>query len=251
MKWVSNSTGTVKMSSTINSPDVGEILECMSLSLHYTLKAYDDKIHETKKYPYVKEVWSEHFYPVDMNYDMINIPTAEMIEAFLRGLFGPSDLSAECGVMSMCYVDRLLALSGMYLLPSNWRRVLLGAVIIASKIWEEMAVWNVDYQKVFPMLSTHNLAELEKEYLTVLQFTVTLKASVYAKYYYELRALSQKDPAHFPMKCLDESGLKKLEDRSRGLDKKRRLQPLTEKPRLKRSVSADSFELAPRKVIIN
>jgi len=47
-------------------------------------------------------------------------------------------------------------------------------------VWEEMAVWNVDYQKVFPLLSTGDLALLEKEFLTILQFTVTLKASVYA-----------------------------------------------------------------------
>jgi len=37
----------------------------------------------------------------------------------------------------------------------------------------------------------------------------------YAKYYYELRALSEKDHAHFPVKPLDEDGLKKIEDRSR------------------------------------
>jgi len=151
----------------------------------------------------------------------------------------------------MCYVDRLLTLSGMWLLPCNWRRVVLGAIILASKIWEEMAVWNVDYQKVFPLVRTSDLAMLEKEYLTVLQFTVTLKASVYAKYYYELRSLSEKGPDHFPVKPLDESGLKKLEERSRGLDKKNRGTGEKERPRLTRSTSYDSYELRPKRVIIN
>ena len=100
----------------------------------------------------------------------------------------------------MCYVDRLLTLSGMYLLPTNWRRIVLGAIILASKsasfsisvytrylclfhlVWEEMAVWNVDYQKIFPLLQTADLAQLEKEYLSVLQFGVTLKASVYSPF---------------------------------------------------------------------
>lgn len=35
--------------------------------------------------------------------------------------------------MAMCYVDRVLSLTGMYLLPRTWRRIILGAIILASK----------------------------------------------------------------------------------------------------------------------
>lgn len=42
-----------------------------------------------------------------------------------------------------------------------------------------MAVWNADFKRVFPLLEAADLGALEREYLTVLQFTVTLKASVY------------------------------------------------------------------------
>jgi hypothetical protein len=239
------------LATTINSPDSREIVQCMAVSLHWTMRSYDDKIHESKKYPVVKEIWNEQFHPIDGTFDLLTVPGTKMIQDFLQRIFTTSDLSAECGVMAMCYVDRLLTLSGMYLLPCNWRRLVLGAIILASKIWEEMAVWNVDYQKVFPLVQTSDLALLEKEYLTVLQFTVTLKASVYAKYYYELRSLSEKDASHFPLKPLDEFGLKKLEERSRGLDKKARGQVEKEKPRLVRSTSHESYEIRPKRVIIN
>lgn len=43
-------------------------------------------------------------------------------------------------------------------------------------------------------------------------------------------------------------GLKKIEERSRGLDKKNRN---AGPPRLTRSVSAESYEIRPRRVILN
>lgn len=74
----------------------------------------------------------------------------------------------------------------------------------------------------------------------------------YAKYYYALRGLSTKDPAHFPLKPLDEKDQIKLEERSRGLDKPRRHGPQPkEKPRIKRTVSADSYEMRPKRVILS
>lgn len=57
-----------------------------------------------------------------------------------------------------------------------------------------------------------------------------------------------QDESHFPLKPLDGMGLKKIEDRSRGLDKKNRNQA---PPRLMRSVSAESYEIRPRRVILN
>lgn len=119
-------------------------------------------------------------------------------------------------------------------------------------VWEELAVWNVDFKKVFPLAEVEDLAKMEKELLTILQFTVTLKASVYAKYYYGLRTLSTKDPEHFPLKLLDEKDQIRLEERSRGLDKPRRRGPQPkEKPRLKRTMSANSFEMRPKRIIIS
>lgn len=89
----------------------------------------------------------------DHEADLTNVPTVEQIHAFLAKIFTRSDLSAEvrlfhpsslphwlvphsssqCGVMAMCYIDRLVTLSGMFLLPSNYRRIILSAIILAAK----------------------------------------------------------------------------------------------------------------------
>lgn len=102
-------------------------------------------------------------------------------------------------------------MTGVTIHASNWRRIVLGALILASKVWEDQAVWNVDFLNVFPNLTVDDLNQLERHYLNSLQFNVSLKASVYAKYYFELRALSERDSQHFPLKPLDKEGQKRLE----------------------------------------
>jgi len=147
--------------------------------------------------------------------------TSEVIEIhkFLYLIFKVENLSGECAVMSLAYIERLLTLTSITLHPTNWRRICLGAIVLASKVWEDMAVWNVDFLNVFPKLKTEDLAKLEREYLTSLQFTVTLKSSVYAKYYFALRSVAEKSDKNFPLQPLTVQGAEKLEAKSSGIEK--------------------------------
>eukprot|EP01130_Rhizamoeba_saxonica_P014938 TRINITY_DN6607_c0_g1_i5.p1 TRINITY_DN6607_c0_g1~~TRINITY_DN6607_c0_g1_i5.p1 ORF type:complete len:202 (+),score=40.72 TRINITY_DN6607_c0_g1_i5:307-912(+) len=177
-------------------------------------------------------VFSEKHKPLDSNCNFNAIPTIGNIEYFLALIFNAEQLSAECGVMAMAYIERLTELTGLKFKLATWRKIVLGALIVASKVWEDQAVWNVDFLSVFPNVNVRDLNRLERQYLTAIQFMVSLKSSVYARYYFELRALSDKDENHFPLDPLDHESQEKLELRSKGIEE----EELAKRPKKSQSV---------------
>lgn len=214
-----SSTATIYAKNTITSPDVQEIVNCLAKALFWNIK--NGEVKEPKRF---KDIFDEQKHPLgDGKTDFSVSPDLGEIEEFLHVIFSSQTLSAECGVMAAAYIERLVRLTGITLHATNWRRVTVGALLLAAKVWEDLAVWNVDWlEGTFPNLKVVDINHLEREFLSALQFTVALKSSVYAKYYFDLRALSDIDDEHFPVKPLDKTGAELLEAKSRGLEERRK-----------------------------
>lgn len=154
--------------------------------------------------------------------------------------------------MMLAYIDRIISFTDITLDHTNWRRVILSTLILASKVWEDQAVWNVDFCSVFPKVTAQDLGNLEKVLLRLLEFNVTLQASTYTKYYFELRAFAERDSKYFPLEPLDKEGAKRLESRSATEEEKARSEEISNlSGKLPRSRSSDQLACRSPRVVLN
>jgi hypothetical protein len=86
---------------------------------------------------------------------------------------------------------------------------------MASKVWDDLSMWNVDFSQVYPSYDLARVNSLELSMLEALKYVIRVSASEYAKYYFLLRSMMVKlglhkdDPNY--IKPLDIGGARKLQ----------------------------------------
>ena len=59
-------------------------------------------------------------------------------------------MEKEIPIITLIYVERLLIKSGFSLSCKNWRKIIITAMIMASKIWDDESFENDNFSKAFP-----------------------------------------------------------------------------------------------------
>lgn len=59
-------------------------------------------------------------------------------------------MQPECIVMTVSYIEKVLANPSIVMTVHTWRRITLAALIVADKVFEDYAVWNADFLSLFP-----------------------------------------------------------------------------------------------------
>jgi hypothetical protein len=100
--------------------------------------------------------------------------------------------------MAMVYVDRFLQSSPEFSLTTfNYKRVVLIALLLASKVWDDESFETPTFAKAFPSFSTVLLNELEKVFLEGLCYRLHIEKGEYANMYFRMRASrSQRVKTH-------------------------------------------------------
>ncbi|KAM9085592.1 cyclin-Y-like protein 1 isoform 1-T1 [Megaptera novaeangliae] len=220
--------------STVSQPNLRTTVKCMTLAIYYHIKNRDaDRsldIFDERLHPLTREKIPEEYFEHD--------PEHKFIYRFVHTLSSAAQLTADGAVVTLVYLERLLTYAEIDICPTNWKRIVLGAILLASKFWDDRAVWNVDDCQILKDVTVEDMNEMERHFLELLQFDINVPFSVYAKYYFDLRSLADDNNLNVLFTPLSKERAQNLEAISRLCDDK-----YTDVCRaaMRRSFSADNF----------
>jgi hypothetical protein len=166
-----NSTSSVYISSTISKPDTEEITFCVAVVIH-------DRIMQGEVQP--AEVRSRFYYfsednnplyaePVPSSDDALakkpkrEVPSEETIYHTIHSIHDCAGFSSECLIVCLIYMERITSTSAVPILVTTWRPILLAALIIAQKVWDDRSLHNADFSVFCPMFTLKEINHLEKK----------------------------------------------------------------------------------------
>ncbi|XP_019794599.1 cyclin-Y-like protein 1 isoform X3 [Orcinus orca] len=161
--------------STVSQPNLRTTIKCVTLAIYYHIKNRDaDRsldIFDERSHPLTREKVPEEYFKHD--------PEHKFIYRFVRTLFSAAQLTAECAIVTL--------------------------------VWDDQAVWNVDYCQILKDITVEDMNEMERHFLELLQFNINVPASVYAKYYFDLRSLADDNNLNFLFTPLSKERAQNLE----------------------------------------
>ncbi|KAG7346634.1 WW domain containing protein [Nitzschia inconspicua] len=196
-----NTCGTMYIGTTMSAPDKDATIRCVCgvVRSHILSSEHDTRYTpDTDAYKIFNDQESERG---SQNFDFsskvntkVSPPSLDEVSTFYRDIFFKAQMEADCIIMSLIYVERLIKKTTGRLRPraGNWRSLLFSCMILSSKVWDDLSMWNVDFSQSCPpgvSFSLKRINELELAVLNALSFKVKVPASEYAKYYFLLRSM--------------------------------------------------------------
>eukprot|EP00743_Colponemidia_sp_Colp-15_P006233 GILK01006705.1.p1 GENE.GILK01006705.1~~GILK01006705.1.p1 ORF type:complete len:328 (+),score=22.11 GILK01006705.1:43-984(+) len=118
----------------------------------------------------------------------VPLPSSDEVERFMRNIYVEGQLNSECIIVTLIYLERFLKTTQLNFCVANWRPVMLCCMMLASKVWDDLSMVNVDFSIICPSFTLVRINELERAFLNALSFNVSIPSSEYAKYYFRMRS---------------------------------------------------------------
>ena len=122
----------------------------------------------------------------------IPTPEPQTIFDFMADIIILTKMEKEVIVLSLIYIERLIFNTGLLLTSRNWRRILLTAMIISSKVWDDNSLENDHFSQVFANLGVNEINTLERIFLELINYKVYVKQSEYFKYLMLVKIIALK-----------------------------------------------------------
>eukprot|EP00980_Cylindrotheca_fusiformis_P011082 scaffold2551_cov113-Cylindrotheca_fusiformis.AAC.21 len=183
-----NTCGTMYVKTTMSAPDIDATIKCICGVFRSHILTSECIDPETNS---EFEVFDDNR---DSSVPTPKTPSLDEVTKFYRDIFLKAQMESDTLIMSLIYVERLIKVTKGALRPrpSNWRSLIFSCMILSSKVWDDLSMWNVDFSQSCPKgvsFPLQRINELELNILKALGFQVKVPASEYAKYYFLLRSM--------------------------------------------------------------
>uniref|UniRef100_A0A2K5ZZ83 Cyclin-Y-like protein 2 n=1 Tax=Mandrillus leucophaeus TaxID=9568 RepID=A0A2K5ZZ83_MANLE len=187
---------------TVNQPNLRTTVKCVTSEIYYHIKNREANrsldISDERSHPLTRQKVPQEYFKHD--------PEHKFIYRFVRTLFSAAQLTAECTTVTL-----FLTYAEINICPTNWKRIVLGAILLASKVSDDQAVWTVDYCQILKDITVEDMNEMERHFLELLQFNI----NVCAKHYFDLLSYADDNNLNFLFSPLSEERARNLEAISR------------------------------------
>lgn len=126
-------------------------------------------------------------------------PSLEELYYYCKYVIIQGRMEKEIPILCLVYLERFLSKTGLLMNFSNWKRLTLICLILASKIWDDDSLENVHFPQVMGDISLKEITSLETIFLQLVDYSLIIKGSEYAKYYFILKAFAGTFNSSLPM----------------------------------------------------
>mmetsp|Transcript_21728 Transcript_21728/g.31624 ORF Transcript_21728/g.31624 Transcript_21728/m.31624 type:complete len:493 (-) Transcript_21728:23-1501(-) len=191
-----NSTGTIYIDTTMSKQDNKATIRCVCAVIRaHMVEAEIEGIAPRRQF----ETFKDEDFEIDDKRDdskeekaaRRRVPSLELVVKFFENAFNRSQMESECIIMTLIYVERLVKVTkGRFCIRyDNWRPAVFSCMILSSKVWDDLSMWNVDFSQISPAFNLQRINELELAVLDALDYEVKVPAGEYAKYYFHIRSM--------------------------------------------------------------
>jgi len=200
-------------SGTLAAPSLDDSILCCSKVLHRhilqkdvtnatTNEAFDIDNFVRRRYnvmlPVLPKTSCMTIFRQRLRKNQVPTPDQDRIHGFVKKICYRAKLNPEIVIIALIYIERLMETNALNLSARNWIPVVSIALLTASKVWDDHSTWNADFAEILPLFTIKEINELERHFLTTLNYTLYISPSDYARYYFGLRALKQRAARTIP-----------------------------------------------------
>ena len=151
---------------------------------HYLARSYAVKV------PLITRLIPFSSYEQKRHYHFVPTPTVAHIHKFIKRLFDQAPLNAECVIIALIYIERLMETRSLVLTARNWIPLVTTSLLIASKVQDDNSSFmNGEFADILTIFTLRQLNDMERVFLSTLSYELYIASSVYAQYYFGLKNL--------------------------------------------------------------